>query len=121
MHEYIWVLTGRNKIGKTTLANQFPKSYFFKFEPGTSGLMTYETDVIKEANKQNIHPWKLFKMAINEFIQNNGYGFQTAVVDPLGVAYNYCQNYVCEQLGIDHPSDLEWGKGWNAVNEEFEQ
>lgn len=121
MYEYIWVITGRNKIGKTTLASNFPKPYFFKFEPGTSGLMTYETDIIKEANREGIHPWKLFKKAINDFIDNNGYGFQTAIVDPYGVAYDYCQDFICGELGIDHPSDLEWGKGWNSVNDEFEK
>lgn len=119
MNEFIWVLTGRNKIGKTTLANKYPKPYHFKFEPSTSGLLTHETDIIEKANELNAHPWLIFKKLIDEFIQNKGYGFQTVIVDPYGVAYDQCQDYVCKKHGITHPSQLDYGEGWGYVKTEF--
>lgn len=119
MEEFIWVITGRNKIGKTTLASMFPKPYFFKFEPGTSGLLTYETDIVKEAIKQKKHPWVVFRQAVNQFVENDGYGFKTAVTDPAGVGLDYCQDYICKKLGIEHPSDLGFGKGWSEVSDEY--
>lgn len=45
--------------------------------------------------------------------------FRTVVVDPVDNAYLYCTRYVCKEMGIDHPSDEEWGKGWSAVRGEF--
>lgn len=119
MDEFLWVASGVNKIGKTTLASQFPAPYFFLFEPGSSGLLTYETDILTEANRLNKHPWKLFKEAVDEFVKNDGYQFKTAVVDPVSTAYDYCENWVCQKLGIDHVSDLPFGKGYAEVRDEY--
>lgn len=121
MYEYIWLLAGRNKIGKTTLGSNFPKPYFFTFEPGTSALLTYETDILKTANKKNMHPWLVYKKAVDEFIKNNGYGFKTVVTDPYGVAYDKCEEFVCNKEGIDDPGDLDWGKGYRLVRKEFKK
>lgn len=120
MHEYIWLIAGRNKAGKTTLATKFKNPYFFMFEPGTSALLTYETDVLKTANKLDKMPWEVFKEAIDEFVENDGYGFKTVIADPYGVAYKECEKYVCKREGISDPGDLEWGKGYRLVRKEFE-
>jgi hypothetical protein len=30
-----------------------------------------------------------------------------------------CSDHVCAELGIKHPSDADYGKGWAAVSDEF--
>lgn len=121
IHEFLWLICGRNKTGKTSLASQFPEPYFFTFEPGTSALLTYETDILKTANKNGVHPWKVYKKAVNEFIENDGYGFKTVVTDPYGRAYEKCEEFVCDREGIEDPGDLEWGKGYRLVRKEFKK
>lgn len=121
MEEYIWVITGRNKIGKTTLANDFPKPYHFKFEPSTSGLLTYEFDIMEKANELDRHAWLVFKRGVNEFIKNDGYGFKTAIFDPYGVAYDLAKDYICKKYNVDSPADIgDFGTGWGFVNGEVE-
>jgi len=121
MEEYIWVITGRNKVGKTTLANDFPKPYHFKFEPSTSGLLTHEFDVMKKSNELNKHAWVVFKAGVNEFIENDGYGFKTAIFDPFGVPYDLAKDYIKKKYNVDSPADIgDFGKGWGFVNDEVE-
>lgn len=119
MEEYMWVIAGRNKIGKTSLASEFPKPYFFLFEPGASSLLTYDTNVLEEAQKRGEHEWVIFKKAVQEFIDNQGYGFKTAVIDPVSTAYDYCEDYVCKREGIDHVSKMPYGQGYSLVRDEF--
>lgn len=121
MNEYIWVITGRNKVGKTTLGNNFPKPFHFKFEPSTSGLLTHEIDIFKKANELGAHPWAVYKRSVKEFVENDGYGMKTALTDPYGVAYDVCKDFICKRHGIDSPSDLEYGAGWGYVNDEFKE
>ena len=42
--------------------------------------------------------------------------FDTVVVDSVTVLANLCQRFVCDQMGIDHPSDAPHGKGWNRMD-----
>jgi len=119
MEEFMWVISGRNKIGKTTLASQFPKPYFFLFEPGSSTLATYETDVLQEAQKRGMHPWELFRNAVDEFVDNKGYGFKTAVIDPVSTAYDYCEDFVTKRENVDHISKLPYGQGYTMVRDEY--
>jgi hypothetical protein len=119
MEEFMWVISGRNKIGKTTLASQFPKPYFFLFEPGSSTLATYETDILKEAQKRGKHEWEIFRDAVDEFVSNQGYGFKTAVIDPVSTAYDYCEDFVTKREGVNHISDLPFGQGYSLVRDEY--
>lgn len=120
MEEFLWVISGVNKIGKTTLANEFPKPYFFLFEHGSSSLLTYETNCLNKARELDKHAWLVFEEAVEEFVANDGYGFKTAVVDPISTAYEFCEDYVCKEvLEIDHVSDLPYGKGYAEVKDRF--
>ncbi len=33
--------------------------------------------------------------------------------------YKHCERFVCAKLGIDHPSQAEYGRGFSLVKEEF--
>lgn len=46
---------------------------------------------------------------------------KTLVIDTVDRAYPLCMDYVCKKLGISHPSEMEFGKGWSAVRAEWER
>jgi hypothetical protein len=45
--------------------------------------------------------------------------YQTIVFDTFAIAYDLCLHHVSKENGVDHPSELAYGKGWNAVETEF--
>jgi hypothetical protein len=109
LDQYSILLFGAKKIGKTSLASMFPGAYFLSTEPGTKALSVYKTD---------IHDWRTFRAAVKAIRKDTR--FQNTVVDTVDLAYTFCNKYVCDQLGIDHVSEADWGKGWAGVREEFE-
>lgn len=46
---------------------------------------------------------------------------KTLVIDTVDRAYPLCVDFVCKRLGISHPSEMEFGKGWGAVRTEWER
>lgn len=107
-HSMLWY--GREKIGKTSLAAMFERAYFLMCEPGGKDLTIFKND---------INDWYQFKGAVAALKSDKRY--KTVVVDTVDKAYDFCQDAVCAQLAIDHPSDEEWGKGWGRVKSEFSE
>ncbi len=108
LEDFSMLLHGLEKIGKTTLAAEFPDAFFMLCEPGGKGL-------------------SIFSRKVNNWIQFKGYmsllrktkRFGTVVVDTVDLLHKWCEQYVCAKMGIEHPSDEEWGKGWGGVRDEF--
>lgn len=96
------------KIGKTSLAAMFPETFFMFCEPGGKALSTYGRPV---------RNWAEFKGYVDLLTKDEK--FKTVVIDTSDFAYEYCMDYVCTKLVIDHPADEGWGKGWRAVKKEF--
>ena len=105
---YSTLIYGEKKIGKTTLASEFPSAFFMMLEPGAKALEVYQRPV---------QSWQEFKEYV-KLLQKDSF-FKTIVVDPVDIAYKFCSSYVCKKKVIEHPSDEEWGKGWEAVRDEF--
>lgn len=105
---YTALIYGRKKIGKTSLCSHFPKSLFVLFDPGGKALRLYQV------SPKN---WRQFVRYVDLVIKDDR--FETVVIDTADIAYDDCLEHVCFQLGVDHPSDAGWGKGWNAVRTEF--
>ena len=105
---YTIFLYGREKIGKTSLASQFPDTLFLMCEPGGKSLSIYGVD---------INSWRDMLEAIALLEKDKR--FKTVVVDTVDLALHFCQDYVCKKMAITHPSDEEYGKGWKAVSDEF--
>ena len=108
LSDYSMLLYGFEKIGKTSLAAQFPDAYFMLFEAGGKALPLYRTIINK---------W-VEAVRIIDLLEKTD-RFRTVIVDTGDIAYDLCLDFVCKKLAIDHPSDEEWGKGWGAVKKEF--
>jgi hypothetical protein len=108
LQDYSILIYGKKKIGKSTLASQFENTIFLMCEPGGKALSVYQVSVKN---------WQDFEGYIDLAIKDKR--FRTIVIDTSDYAYEYCLEYVCEKLVIDHPSDEAYGKGWKAVRKEF--
>lgn len=109
LSKLIMFLYGEVKIGKSTLASKFPNAVFLATEPGLNSLDVYEV---------SIKTWGDMLNTCKELASGN-HAFQTIVIDTGDNLYKMCEAHVCEQHGVIHQSDLDWGKGWALVNNEF--
>ncbi len=108
LSKYIIFLYGREKIGKTSLAAQFPDALFLMLEPGGKSLELYRNE---------INNWSEFLEVIKLIKASTK--FKTIVIDTVDFAFKYCSDYMCKKLAIQHPSDEDWGKGWGMIRDEF--
>jgi hypothetical protein len=106
--DYSILLYAPPKWGKTTLANCFPKPVFAETERGTKSLSVY---------REPIKNWKRFMMFIRA-LEKSG-DFSTVVVDTVDYLYKWCEDYVCEELAIDHLSEEGFARGWDRLRSEF--
>lgn len=106
---YSILLYGAPKTGKSTLASQFPDALFLATEAGLNALEVYQIAV---------DSWDKFLLALAEIAAGN-HNFKTIVVDTVGNLFKFCSDYICKKNGIKHESDLEWGKGYALVRDEF--
>lgn len=109
LDDYIILLYGPPKIGKSTLASQFDKPLFLATEAGLNALEVYQVPVAT---------WDKFLAACKE-IAAGGHDFKTIIVDTVDNLYKACSEYVKKKNNIQHESDLDWGKGWQLVADEF--
>jgi len=100
---------GRAKVGKSTLCSQFPKPLFLATEAGLNHLEVY---------KYNCNNWMKFLEACGE-IAKGKHDFKTIVIDTIDNLVMYCAEHVCQENGINHPSDMPMGKGWHLVTSEL--
>lgn len=103
------LIYGERKIGKTSLAAQFGKTLLIATEVGYKGLRVFKMDAAS---------WRELRNIIKALKTDKS--FDTVCIDTIDLAYKKCEKHVCRQLGIDDPSEEEWGKGWRAVRAEFE-
>lgn len=106
--DYTTLIYGEKKIGKTSLAAQFPDALFLMFEPGGKGLRIFQRE---------IRTWKDFTGYLKLLGETDR--FKTIVIDTIDLAYERCFQHVCWIEGFTHPQDEAFGKGWKAIETEF--
>jgi AAA domain-containing protein len=109
LQDYSILLYGAKKIGKSQLSAQFDSCLQMMTEPGAKAIAGYQVPV---------PDWKHFRKYVDLLVKDRE--FENVSIDTADIAYQMCLQYVCKDLGIDHPSDEEWGKGWAAVRQEFQ-
>lgn len=95
-------------VGKSTFCNR-DWMMFANCEGGLGGLNVYQIPISN---------WELFKQAAREFLKTE-HKFKAICIDRIEVLYGMCQFYISKKYNIEHPADLEWGKGWSILHDEF--
>lgn len=94
---------GLPKVGKTTLACQFPKNLLLGFEHGWNA--------IAGAKAVDITKWSDFKMVLRQLEKQEAKEmYDTITIDTVGIAWELAEQYVCAQHGVQKISDIPWGK-----------
>ena len=107
-----FLIHGEPKIGKTSLANEFPKPLFLATENGHSDL--------EECSKLTCNSWKAFLDAC-AIVGKGDHGYETIIVDTADRLAKYCREQVCQDNAMSHPADLPIGKGWSLVTDELDR
>jgi hypothetical protein len=113
LEDYIILLTGEKKIGKTTLAAEFnsERSYFLATEVGYRGL---------RIRKSDITDWRTAKAAAKA-LKKAGKKYGPIIVDTVDKLYQLCDEYICDKLAIKNLADEDWGKGYAECRKEFDR
>lgn len=106
--DYILLLFGEKKIGKTALAAQIDNNLFLATEEGTRALSVY---------KMTVNTWREAKKILALLKKDKKY--KVVTVDIIDLLYTACEAYICQKRVIEDLSDEEWGKGWRAARREF--
>ena len=113
LREKIVVIYGEPKVGKTTIASQFPNALLLAFEKGYNALAGVMA--------QNVSKWSEFKKALkqleNKAVQEK---FETIVVDTADLAYASCEKFIIQREGVDKIGDIPYGAGYKMVRDEFD-
>lgn len=101
------------KVGKTSLACQFPKNLLLGFEHGWNAIGGVKaTDITK---------WTDFKLVLRQLEKPEAKAmYDTITIDTVGIAWDSCEQYICAQNGVQKISDIPWGGGYSACKKEFE-
>jgi hypothetical protein len=113
---------GAPGVGKTTLASQFRRQNPDGTWAEPLFLCTEEGVGFLEVLKVPVPDWGTFKNTLKELTAADPEAtrYSTVVVDTIDLLFTMCEKFVCEAKSISHPSELEWGKGWAALRDEFQ-
>lgn len=101
------------KVGKTTLACQFPKNLLLGFEHGWNA--------ISGAMAVDVTKWATFKQILRQLEKPEARElYDTITIDTVGIAWQMCEDYICAQNGVSQILDIPWGGGFSACKKEFE-
>lgn len=118
--DHLIICYGPPKIGKSTLLSLFPGAYFLATEPGYKALNVRKTDL---TGKDGVSMWSNFRDVVASARANprDVESVSMWVIDTVTNLSKACMDWTCDQAGVTHPSDQEWGKGWAAFADEFMQ
>lgn len=111
---YASLIYGRPGIGKTTWAASFPESLLLSCERVSKGIECFDFN----AENGGVKNWDVFRQAV-DLLEASPTQFATVIIDTIDAAYLHCLTWVCAKMGIAHPQDEGYGKGWDAVRKEF--
>ena len=104
----LWIY-GQPFTGKSYFASQFPKPFCIN----TDGNAQFYEDKCPYVVVKN---FKEFEKALSELDVAK---YQTLIIDVTEHIFDFSREHFLEKNGVDHESDMEWGKGWTLVREGF--
>lgn len=114
------------KFGKTTWMSAIENSLLLAFEKGHAFIEAYKVNITAWAAPGSeitdidglIHA--TFMDVVEVIVQSDQFDF--VIFDTADMAVKMCLDYHLKKLGISHPSDWEFGKGYDAaMNTPFRQ
>lgn len=108
--DYITLVYGEPKIGKSEACSRIPNALFIPTEPGIKNLSVYATDMPTT--------WVEF-MNIAKELKDGKHNFETIIIDTIDGMYQLCAEHICKLNGWGHESDLDYGKGYARVKLEL--
>lgn len=101
------------KVGKTSMACQFPKNLLLAFEKGYNAIAGIKpVDITK---------WSDLKLVLRQLEKPEARQmYDTVTIDTVGIAWEMCEQFVCAQNGVQKIGDIPWGGGYSACKREFE-
>lgn len=101
------------KVGKTSLACQFPNNLLLGFEHGWNA--------ISGAKAIDVTKWADFKVILRQLEKPEAKEmYDTITIDTAAIAWDKCEEYVCSQNAVQKLSDIPWGAGFAACSKEYE-
>lgn len=101
------------KIGKTTFCCQSDKALILATEIGTnaqSGAMV-----------QPIQKYADFKLVLRQLEKPEAKEkFNTICIDTIGILYDLCEQYICQQNGVSKINEVPYGGAYSQLSKEFE-
>lgn len=106
------LLYGRPKVGKTTFAAQCEGNLIFCFEKGVN----FKAGIYA----LSVPTWSDFKVAVKQLKKPDVKAkFNTITLDTVTIAWDLCQQYICQNNGVSAIGDIPYGKGYALLSEEF--
>lgn len=108
------LIYGQPKTGKSTFGSQLPRALFLNFEQGTNALAGIRGVPILR--------WTDFKKVLSQLRKPQAKEmYDSIVVDTASIAWQLCEQYICQRESVDSIRDVPWGQGWNMVKNEFSE
>ena len=111
LSDYSLLLWGLPKVGKSTLASQFPDALFIATESGHNALSVFKVDV---------HSWETFLGVCKEMAEGK-HSFKTIIIDTMDNLWEMCRQYILDKHKIQHEADMPYGRAYAMVQSEFER
>ncbi|NBW15350.1 MAG: ATP-binding protein [Caulobacteraceae bacterium] len=110
---YSVMFYGEPKSGKTTTASKFPKSLIIAFEKGYAALPG-----VKAAP---VNSWSDFLKILRQLKDPKAKEiYETIIIDTADLAYDYCEQYICNINEVDAINKIPYGGGYSQVAKEFD-
>ena len=101
------------KVGKTSLASQFPKALLCAFEIGYHAL--------PGVKPIDIGSWSDFKKVVQQLkLPKAKEMYDTVIIDTVSIATDLCEKYILAQNDVSALGDIPWGGGWSQYKKEFD-
>jgi|7_EtaG_2_1085326.scaffolds.fasta_scaffold00554_23 hypothetical protein len=107
MSDYLWLVYGQPKIGKSTFCNQWPGALFAATEPGTSAMRAADVPINSWTDFEN------FMHALGK--EKSAAKYKTIVVDTIDNLWSFLCNHICKTQGWEHISEGGYAKGYNIA------
>jgi hypothetical protein len=109
IRDLVTLIYGAPKIGKSTFCAAADGALFIETEPGLELLEVY---------KMPVSSWSEFLEAAREIAEGK-HEFRTIVIDTIDNLFKFCREHILTKNKLQHESDMEWGKGYDLINQEF--